>query len=192
MLTAVIPAAGASKRMMFPKGALRIGGVSLLRLQCDALFQSVTRVVVVLGWGAGLVGRDLPQGVERVVAPRWWRGTQIDSVRFALAEYEGPALVHPVDVPPVAPAVVGRLRGAGGSAVPLYAGRRGHPILLSATAVRRLGAEALAGGLRSLLVTAAEVPVEDPSVLENLNDPRALAAWLRRRQAMRDGGRGTR
>jgi molybdenum cofactor cytidylyltransferase len=180
MLTAVVPAAGSSKRMRFPKGALLVGGASLSMRHCDALFQVADRVLFVLGWGRGLVERGLPSEVERVVAPRWWQGAQIDSVRLALEGVVGPVLVQPVDVPPASPAVLAGLRSTGECAVPVYRGRRGHPVLLSAQAVAGLRARAPDGGLREVLAGAVEVPVDEPSILDNLNDPRALARWLRR------------
>ncbi len=195
MVAAVIPAAGASCRMRFPKGALRVGGSSLLELQCDALFQHVERLVVVVGWASGLVVRGLPEEVEVVEAPRWWTGTQADSVRLALARLpRGPVLVQPSDVPPPSVAVVEALLRAGGSAVPSFQGRRGHPVLLGCQEIERLRVARLPEGLRTLLRDAREVPVDDPRVTWNLNHPRELARWLRaglRQDELPGDGRGT-
>ncbi len=180
MLAAVIPAAGASRRMRFPKGAVRVGGVGLLELQCDAVFRDVSTVIVTLGWGAGLVAEGLDPRVRRVFIPEWWRGGQAESVRVALGELgRCRLLVLPVDVPAPSRAVLDALLDAPGSAVPCFEGRRGHPVLLGPDAVEQLREAVPEHGLRSLLRSAREVPVRDPSVLWNLNQPRDLARWLR-------------
>lgn len=181
MLAAVIPAAGASSRMRFPKGALLVGGATLLSIQCDTLFRVVDRTVVVLGWSAGLVARGLPPGIELISAPEWWRGSQGDSVRLALEGLPGCTrlLVQPVDVPPVSSAVLEALLRCDGSAVPYHAGRPGHPVLLAEPELGRLREAVPHQGLRGLLAQARRVPVGDPGVCHNLNHPRQLARWLR-------------
>lgn len=180
MVAVVIPAAGSSSRMRFPKGAVLVGGSTLLRHQCNAVFQVLSSVVVVVGWSGSLVARGLPLQVQIVKAPRWWRGTQADSVRLALDRLPRcPVLVQPTDVPPPTAAVIEALLAENRSAVPCYHGRRGHPVLLGLDAVDRLRSERPAEGLRTLLEDAVEVSVEDPRVTWNLNDPRALVRWLR-------------
>jgi CTP:molybdopterin cytidylyltransferase MocA len=181
MLAAVIPSAGASRRMRFPKGALRIGGRSLLSSQCDALFREVDRVVVVLGWGAALVARDLRQEVTRIVAVDWWRGSQADSVRLGLQQLPGCTrlLVQPVDVPPVSPAVLQALLTCQHSTVPYHRGQPGHPVLLAGPELAALRQATPPRGLRSLLVDAGRIDVDDPAVCANLNHPRQLVHWLR-------------
>jgi molybdenum cofactor cytidylyltransferase len=181
MLAAVIPAAGASSRMRFPKGALLVRGGSLLSSQCDTVFRAVDRTVVVLGWGAGLVAKDLSPDVERIVAPCWWCGTQGDSVRLALQALPGCSrlLVQPVDVPPVSPRVLEVLLRSEHSAVPLYRGRPGHPVLLAEPELARLRVAVPPLGLRGLLEAARRIPVDDPAVCMNLNHPRQFVRWLR-------------
>jgi len=168
--------------MRFPKGALTIDGASLLSLQCSALVGVVDEVVVVLGWSSSLVGRGLPRAVRTVRAPRWWRGSQSDSVRAALTGHQ-PArvLVQPVDVPPPCAELVRALLAEGGSVVPCHAGRRGHPVVLGDEAIERLRRGPLPDGLRGVLGDARELQVDSPAVLANLNDPRQLARWLRDR-----------
>ncbi len=187
MVVAVIPAAGSSSRMRFPKGALCIGGSTLLQLNCDALSQHVSSVVVVLGWSSSLVARGLSGRVRCVHAPDWLHGSQVDSVRLALSGlHRCSVIVQPADVPPPSAALLRALLASGGSAVPHFEGRPGHPVVLGPDAVERLRNEEPVEGLRTLLQGAREVPVHDPDVLRNLNHPRELARWLRCRSPRRD------
>jgi len=186
MVVAVIPAAGASSRMRFPKGALRVGGSSLLQLNCNVMLQHVTSVVVVLGWSSVLVARGLPEEVERIHARDWLDGSQADSVRLALmGRPRCSVLVQPADVPPPSAALLETLLASGASAVPYFEGRPGHPVVLGPDEVERLRFESPEEGLRTLLVGARQVPVLDPGVTRNLNNPRELARWLRCRSPQR-------
>jgi CTP:molybdopterin cytidylyltransferase MocA len=180
MVAGVIPAAGRSSRMRFPKAALQLGGASLIQLQCRALLPVVERLVVVVGWGGGLVVRGLPASVEVVRAEAWWRGSQLLSVQAALRGLDADRiLIQPVDVPPPERAVLDRLLTQRGSAVPTWRGQRGHPVLLGPAELARIGEEPLPMGLRSLLADVTEVPVDDPRVCWNLNDARCLVRWMR-------------
>jgi CTP:molybdopterin cytidylyltransferase MocA len=89
-------------------------------------------------------------------------------------------LVTPVDAVPASEAIVRRLRAALGAdpallAVrPRFEGRRGHPVLLRATALepyRRGDAPPLRDHLRALGPAALDVDVDDASVLEDLDTP---------------------
>ncbi len=180
MVPAIIPAAGSSVRMRFAKGALMCGGVSLAAMQVRALQRRCGPIVVVLGWSAGAVEELLPQDVLRVRAPRWWSGSQLDSVRLALELLpSGRVLVQPVDVPPVTLGVLDALLAHHVSAVPTWRGQRGHPVLLGPREVERALHERPEEGLRGLLDQAREVPVGSAEVCGNLNHPRSWARWLR-------------
>jgi CTP:molybdopterin cytidylyltransferase MocA len=161
------------------------------------LFQHAERVIVVVGWGGSLAVRGLSAGVEIIRAPDWRAGGQSDSIRLALGDvHGGRVLVQPVDVPPVSSGVVRALCAAGGSAVPVWRGRPGHPVMLAQPLIEELRATHPRDGLRGLLGDAQRVVVEDPSVCWNLNDPRQLARWLRSGSpltcSVRDGPPATR
>jgi len=112
-----------------------------------------------------------------------------DSLRFALER----ALTHPrwrvavvlpVDHPLVAPATVCALIAAEAmAALPLHAGKHGHPVAIAREMGARIAAGELAGPtLRDALhaVGTADVAVDDPGVRANCNTPEALAsAWRR-------------
>ena len=91
-------------------------------------------------------------------------------------------VVLPVDHPLVRPTTVGTLAAAAAdAAIPVYRGKRGHPVMLRRTVAERLVRGVLPGPtLREVLhaVATADVDVDDPGVIANCNTPETLAAAL--------------
>ena len=113
-----------------------------------------------------------------------------DSLRLGLTRLcEAPGwervVVLPVDHPLVRAESVRALAAVEApAALPLFAGRHGHPVLLArATAARIVTGELPGPTLRTVLRTvgAVDVPVTDPGVRANCNTPEAVAAaWSAR------------
>jgi molybdenum cofactor cytidylyltransferase len=181
--SAIVLAAGGSRRMGRPKALLPWEGVPLVAAHVRALAGRVGRIVVVIGGHADAVRASIPAGVSVVENPEWATTAPSDSARLAAAGLEAPLLVTPVDVVPAEPELVARLLAAGRTAVPVGPdGRWGHPIALDAAALARLlGGQPLPEGLRSLLAGALELPV-DRDVAADFDHPAAFRAV---------GGRGT-
>lgn len=157
---AVILAAGEGRRMGGrPKGALRLDGVPVLRRQVLALQAcGVGHIVVVLGRHAAaltpLVG-DL--GVQTVILPPS-TSDLIASQRAALAQLPptvdaamlllaDQVLLNEADLREVQAAWTGR-DPVVHSLYPVVDGRRGHPVLLSGSAVAAVCAQAEGQGVR--------------------------------------------
>lgn len=108
--------------------------------------------------------------------------TPFDSLRRAI-DPASAAFVSPIDVP-LSIAALAVLAGAleeHDAALPVYGGRRGHPVLLSARFCLRVGSmDAPDARLDRALAEATrrEVPVDDPAVLLNLNTPDEWNAWV--------------
>lgn len=190
--TVIILCAGGSRRMGHPKGLLPLDGAPLLAHQVAAFADHARRRIVVLGARAEEHARVLPHGVEVVLNPDWERSHPADSLRRAIlgAHLHGTAWVTPVDVPPPRPETLEALLRAGAPAVPRDAeGRDGHPVLLDEGLVRRIGECAPEGGLRALLGDARRVPVSDPLVARDFDDPEAWRAFLVARRAGEGVGR---
>lgn len=168
--------------MGFPKAMLGLEGASIMAHHVKAYSSCGCAVAVVLGFGGGMIRRDLPPEVQVVENRSWQRTSPVESLQCALRCLgPGPVFVQPVDVPPVLPSTLAALLSAGPPAVPSWNGRRGHPVLLGPDLVGLLLERTPAGGLRDLLGAARVVPVDDPAVVLNLNRPAALARWLRDR-----------
>jgi molybdenum cofactor cytidylyltransferase len=183
---AVILAAGRGRRMGGPKASLEMGGATLLELQLRALRDAsgIAVVVSVDSWEDHLGPNRSPQ-IEFIPNPRVEEGP-FTSIRLGLEALDGnaSALIVPVDcpVPPEAPALLSRAAAPGLIWVaPIWEGRRGHPVLLTAAGrVAALDANPETT-LRELLegTPGAEVPVASPLVHCNLNTPSDRERFLR-------------
>ena len=189
-VAAILLAAGASRRMGESKPLLPWGDRPLIAWELDQLLQSsVDEIVIVTGCRADRVRRALgPAGTRYCVFnPRWPQGragSLVAGVR-TLIDHDHSAVeavvIQNVDQPTRADIIdrlVDELRRARVDAVqPEYAGRGGHPVVVSAALLGELAAareDTL--GLRGVLERhpAHRVPVDDPVVRLDLDTPDQL------------------
>ncbi|HIE51782.1 MAG TPA: DUF433 domain-containing protein [Armatimonadetes bacterium] len=193
MISALVLAAGESRRMGTPKQLLPFGASTVLQAVVDALAAAgVEEIIVVLGHRAEEIAPTLAERPVEIVVNENYRKGMLSSVQCGLRAVSPEAeavLVALGDQPRLSPETVRQLISAyrihsPGLAVPVYRGRRGHPLLLRAKyrdEVFHLNPEI---GLRELLHRHPEevllVAVESDEVLPDLDDPvayqRALAA----------------
>jgi molybdenum cofactor cytidylyltransferase len=179
----LILAAGASQRMGTPKALLPWGDSTLIRHALDqARSAGVEDVVVVLGPAT----RHLELAVKTVFNPEPETGRST-SIRLGAAALEPDLVafaVQSVDQP-VSAEVLSALFDAVGPhvdlAVPSYRGRRGHPVCFAGRLLAEVEAvseesEGLRAVVRQHADGTVEVPVDDESVVWNLNDPAAYEA----------------
>src|SRR5262249_25304449 len=195
-----------------PKALLEYApGESFLR-HLTGLFGSLgCEVVAVLGHDAARIEASHPD--IRTIRNEHWREGQLSSARLGIAgALEAGAaliLVHPVDMPTIAPATIQALLSRSPSdsrannhlrggwlhanhqrgAVPAYRGSPGHPLLLPracAEAILRGSAPTLEVALRSVGVD--EVPVDDDAVTTNINTPEDYARAFGRSPRLVSGG----
>ncbi|MFA5895665.1 MAG: NTP transferase domain-containing protein [Thermoplasmata archaeon] len=188
MISAIVLAAGISSRMGELKPLLRLSGRPLLAHALESVRRSrVGHVVVVLGAEADRVRREIPlDGATVVVNPEYADGMSTSlrvGLRSAPPDSEGYLIVlgdQPFVSPSTMNALIERRRRDGAKIlVPTFRGRRGNPVLVD----RSLGAELerVRGdiGCRALFGhhpdELAEVPVEDPGILLDIDTPEQLA-----------------
>jgi len=191
-----ILAAGRSSRMGAPKALVEFGGERALARVLRLARAGGLRALVVLGFDEAAIRAGVELGDARVVVnPAPGRG-QSSSVRLAaqaLGAGESLAL-WPVDHARVHEATLAHLvaafrtRPAGIElVVPAHRGRRGHPLLVAAGAVRELAA--LADDEPAHVVVRRDprrvlhLPVEDPMVVADFDRPEDLAEGGERRPA---------
>ncbi len=188
LVGAIVLAAGKSERMGRPKPLLPCRGSTFLGAILESLAAArVSAVRVVLGFHAEQVRRAsaLPDGLVAInLEPE--RG-MLSSVRTGLVALPSGLdgfLLWPVDHPLVAPASVETLiaafeRFGARVAIPVHAGRRGHPALFATPLAAELMAAPESEGARAVVRAHAadllEVPVEDPGVVTGIDTPAAYA-----------------
>lgn len=183
-LGAVVPAAGLSRRMgcekvLLPFGRSTVLGTVLARLAA----LEVSRTVVVLRPEMPAAEEAARAGDAEVVVNPHPEDEMLVSIRLGVERIAGTVdavFVWPADHPAVSTETLRLLAAAGSretAVLPVYRGRRGHPALV--------GTELLAGiteipsnaGLRFLWRDRAdavrELAVDDPGVVEDLDDPDA-------------------
>ena len=161
MITAIVLAAGESKRIGIPKPLLAIGEKTFVRHIVDNLFQSsVENIIVVLGSNARQIESEL-QGVDvTFVFNEHYREGQLSSIITGIDTAKSfrsdGFLIHPVDHPDVSPSLIGTLidtfiKGKSLIVLPAYQGRRGHPVLFSAKLIYELREASQSLGARSVV-----------------------------------------
>jgi molybdenum cofactor cytidylyltransferase len=198
MIAAIVPASGKSARMGQPKMLLPIGGVPLVAHVVKALLGGGCEVAIVV---APERANPASKAVEEiagsngahVLVPETPTGDMRGSFEAGLARLESivsrpprAVFLAPGDSPAIHPELVAALvasldEHACGLVVPVFAGRRGHPLLMrwaEAEAVRSLppgfGLNAL--GKRPGASTH-ELSVDDPGVLLDIDTPDDYRRW---------------
>ncbi len=193
---AIVPAAGASRRMGRPKLLLPYGGGTVLGAVAAALRTAGAAPIVVVAaaadaelraWCAG-EGPAAADGLRLALNPAPERG-MLSSIMAGLTALGGaaelapggaPLLVCPGDLPALRPDTVAQLlrrRHAAGAglAVPTYRGRRGHPLAIAAELISEIGGLDPSRGLRQLLDLhpgeLLEIEVDDPGCVADLDTP---------------------
>lgn len=186
-VSAIILAAGFSRRMGELKPLLQLGGQTFLERAVGSFAGAgIADVIVVTGHRGGEVREAAKAlGVRAVANPRYEKG-MYTSIQAGAAAVEPSRdfLLLPVDCPLVRPETVGLLVRTGRSSgaevvVPACGPLAGHPPFLAASLLREIIATDPPGGLRDLLAGHAErtieVQVRDPGTTMDADTPEDLA-----------------
>ncbi|WP_310497154.1 NTP transferase domain-containing protein [Sandarakinorhabdus sp.] len=186
---AVVLAAGRSSRMAGPHKLLAVWqGKPLVAHVVDAIMAAgLPPPVVVLG-ARGDDVREALAGREAhfVSAPDWEDGLG-RSLAAGIGAVPGDwaaALVCLADMPRIEPELIAAMAAAPGDvAVPVWQGRRGHPVRWSRAHFPALRALAGDAGGKALLagLELTEVPAPSDAILDDIDTPEALAALQLRR-----------
>src|ERR1700690_3727318 len=143
MITAIVLSAGASFRMGSQKAVLQIREKTFLRHIVDVIQSAgVEDVVIVLGADAEIIQQSLQWFNGKILVNLQWRNGQLSSIIAGLneihrADVEG-TLICPVDHPLISQKLLLELletfqKHKTKIVVPVYQGRRGHPIIFPST-----------------------------------------------------------
>lgn len=187
-LAVAILAAGESRRMGAPKALLPYRGKTFVEHLLEVTRHPRAAVLrVVVGAHADEISAKLASRRESIVVNRDWRQGQLSSIQAAIrslpAGTTGGLLLCPVDHPIISAALVNQLirdfDSSGRKIVlPVYRGRRGHPLIFHAALYDELLAASPELGARQVVwahaAEVSELATEEEGVVLNLNDPETL------------------
>jgi CTP:molybdopterin cytidylyltransferase MocA len=188
LLAAIILSAGASTRMGRPKALLPYREATFLEHLLQVTRHSrigLTRVV--LGAGAEEIRTIAKLDASTIVLNPDWEQGQLSSICAGLRSLAGietdGILLCPVDHPLVTARLIGGLiarfyENEKVIVLPVYKGRRGHPVIFSSTLYGELLAAPADKGARAVVWAHAadllEVPSDEEGIVLNINDPDML------------------
>lgn len=194
MLAAIILSGGASQRMGSPKALLPYQGRPFLEHLLDVTTHpKIGARRVVLGAHAELIADAVRLAVNEVVINEDWEQGQLSSIQAGIrslpAGTDGVILClidHPLITAGLIDDLIGRFyadRTAKPPIVlPIYQGKRGHPVLFSAGVYDELLAAPRDQGARSVVWAhageIAEVITAEQGCVLNLNDPETVKRVL--------------
>jgi molybdenum cofactor cytidylyltransferase len=184
MLAAVILSGGASRRMGSPKALLAYQGRPFLEHLVDVTKHPKIGVRrIVLGADAAPIAKEVSLAPDEVVINKDWEKGQLSSIHAALrslpAGTEG-ILLCLIDHPLISSGLIDDLieafyKSQKPIVIPLYEGRRGHPIIFSAALYDELLRAPMETGARAVVWAhtndIAEIPTSEEGCILNLNDP---------------------
>jgi molybdenum cofactor cytidylyltransferase len=183
-VSAVVLAAGMSRRMGTPKQLLRIDGKTILEHTLENVSASkVSEIVLVLGHAAESVEKEISRDRIRVARNLDYQqgmGTSLRTGLAALNADTSAALIVLADQPFVRPDTLNQLITCHQKLkpqiiIPLYKGFRGNPVLLDRSVFPEL--KELSGdvGCRAIFGSHTEnickLPVEDMGILLDIDSP---------------------
>lgn len=188
MLAAVILAAGESRRMGSPKALAPIHGKTFIQHLLDAtLHPRIGLTRIVLGAEAAAIQSRLGVNAELIVVNDQWEKGQLSSIQAAIRSISSAAteglILCPVDHPLISPELVATLIAEFDSrnkriVLPVFHGRRGHPVVFHSNLYAELLAASPEIGARHVVWAhdndIFEVSTEEEGVILNLNDPEDL------------------
>jgi molybdenum cofactor cytidylyltransferase len=189
MAMAVLPAAGASLRMGRPKLLLPFaGGTVVGSLAASLRAGGVGTVLLVTAPGdddlrawaqkAG-IGWTINPDPSRGMLSSFLAGIAALGGGEALMRRREPLVLSPADLPALRPETVAALlrvsQDGAPLALPVWSGRRGHPLVIAPGLIPEIETLDLAVGLRQLLDRHTEdlwtLEVEDPGVVQDVDTP---------------------
>jgi molybdenum cofactor cytidylyltransferase len=186
MITGIVLAGGMSSRAGQNKMGLILRGQPLIRHTVQTLAPFVVSTIVVTGRYDTEVRdllKDFPN-LQFVYNPDYEQG-MFSSVLAGAKEARGDLFVVPGDCPSILPSTYqALLRAKGPVRVPIYQGKKGHPLFLSEDLLTELKNEPITSNLKAFRDRhfVAGVAVDDQGILIDIDTMEEYAAHKQRRE----------
>ncbi|MBD3234921.1 MAG: NTP transferase domain-containing protein [candidate division Zixibacteria bacterium] len=180
--SAIVLAAGEGSRIGKPKAILEINGRFFIERVIDTLILAgIDNITVVLGAEADKIKSMTDLSIVNTVINENYTNGQFSSLQAGLSNLkaEGDLIVFPVDHPLVEPDTVMQLLDSATepsntkAVVPVFNGKKGHPVLLTKSMVRKVQKAANGETLRDILwnhpSAVKQIGVDDPGILQNID-----------------------
>jgi len=189
MLAAVILSGGASSRMGSPKALLAYQGRPFLEHLLEVTVHPKIGVRrVVLGAHAEPIAKSIALAADEIVINADWDSGQLSSIQSAirsLPEGTDGLLLCLIDHPLISKSLVNELievfyaSSCVKIVLPVYEGRRGHPVIFPAALYQELLQAPVDRGARAVVWAHApadvlELPTNEEGCVLNLNDPETM------------------
>lgn len=195
MISAIVLAAGESKRMGRPKQMLAWQGKTLLRHVLESLINSnAEEIILVLGYEAEAIRKSLTEFQIKIVINPDYKQGMASSLRQGLLAMDPRSeafLVLLADQPGIGPEIMNRMirefqqaNPKRGIVRPVYQGLRGHPVLIGVQYLQE--ALQLQGdmGARRILMNhpkdIIEIEVDQDVVLADIDTPEEYQKYMNR------------
>lgn len=187
MLAALILSGGSSSRMGSPKALLPYQGRPFLEHLLEVTVHSKIGVRrVVLGMHAEPIAKSVDLAADEIVINDEWEKGQLTSIQAAIRSLPGGTdglLLCLIDHPLISGDLVNELIEQfyvtlAKIVLPVYEGRRGHPVIFPASLYDELLHAPMEKGARAVVwahtAEVLEVPTNEEGCVLNLNDPETL------------------
>jgi molybdenum cofactor cytidylyltransferase len=184
MIVGIILSAGESKRMGTPKQLLPWGKTIILQQVIDnAAASHLEQVILVLGSRAGEIADKIKLSPKtRIVINNVYQEGMSSSVKCGVMNAPASAEAFMLllgDQPFISPAIINRVlaeyqKSKYGIVIPVYNGKRGHPVIFAAKYKQELLAIADRGAkevVNNHLKDILEVPLDAPEILTDIDTP---------------------
>lgn len=197
MISAILLAAGESRRMGRPKQLLEWQGGTLLQHSLESLLKSdADETILVLGHQAELIRNSLPDFQIKIVVNHDYQKGMASSLRQGLLALDPGSeafLVVLADQPDIGPDIVSRLirefRQASperGIVRPVSRGLPGHPVLFHIRYLQEalqlhgdVGARQIVAGHPAEIL---DIEVEDDGIVNDIDTPEEYREFMQRRE----------
>lgn len=187
MLAAVILSGGSSSRMGYPKALLPYHGRPFLEhLLAISKHPKIGTRRVVLGAQAEPIARSVALDADEIVVNDEWKKGQLSSIQAAIRSLPPGTdglLLFLIDHPLITANLVHGLiqhfyESHAPIVLPVFQGKRGHPVIFSSSLYGELNDAPLDTGARTVVwahnARLAEFRTDEEGCILNLNDPKAF------------------